>query len=57
MGKRFLTKEQFEKVNREHVISDVYHYYECSCGFRCKEHAEMDRHKADAFDKEEQCDR
>jgi hypothetical protein len=53
MGKRFLTKEQFEKVNREHVIEDVYHYYECSCGFRCKEHSEMDRHKADAFNEEE----
>jgi hypothetical protein len=48
-----VTKEQFDKVNRKHTISDEGRFYLCSCGFKCKDHANMNRHKAEMFAKEE----
>ena len=48
---RFMTRELFDKVNREHVITDLYHGYQCSCGFICPDHYTMDQHKSQAFDK------
>jgi hypothetical protein len=46
---RFMTRDLFDKVNREHTISEIHHGYRCSCGFVTDNHYTMDVHKSKFF--------